>query len=692
MAVLHANVSLDMVLAATPRPVEQGGAAAGDFALSLAQATDLHNQGPVMAATQAHGMPQWAAAPQSHAVTPLVTATKTDAATAPEQARYSSVPWPAEMAAAAAVGLAVPQGLGRVAGLAMRPARPDPAAEQETDRGPATMPDAALWAAAVPVPGVLVPVLEPADGCVPALQGAAGHMGRAVAAPASMAVPVGEAVPATHDPARFVPTQPPLPAACRVVPVQAGPHADADQASTVQAVPGGRPGIAGPADALPGTVPAVPGLGAVASDRTDAAPSQVVAVPPPMWAPLDRASLDRGPLDRAPMNRASGPLILPDMPHPVPISASLVVSGPVDPLPARRPVLSPASPALVPMRAGSPPMRTMDGGADIAVPSRVMGGTRDDPALSGPGTMPVRPQAGATGALHHASRSVLPQMGTGQDKPSMAVLPATPPAPPALERPLLDAAITTGARLPAVPPSPVDGARDEATPGSEPVNTPPAAPPPAPVENALAVLTNPWSSAWSSPWASHGVAPVSAARGADSTATAADIPAPVVAQVARTIMRLGGTAEHGPRHMALDLHPESLGAVQVRITPSDQAGARIEITVGRAETLALLQADTRALHHALDAAGFAVAGRELTLQLTPPDGASTAQAVAPFTPPSAGDDAGQRFTPRGDHPARQGEDRANEGRANGGADPGMSDVAPLALPRRRHGPGLDITA
>ena len=88
-------------------------------------------------------------------------------------------------------------------------------------------------------------------------------------------------------------------------------------------------------------------------------------------------------------------------------------------------------------------------------------------------------------------------------------------------------------------------------------------------------------------------------------------------QIASALMEIG-TGVGGSHLLTLRLHPEALGEVQVRIEHGADAPAQVEITVTRAETLALLRADSTALGHALDQAGIPSQDRSVTFFLAPP--------------------------------------------------------------------------
>jgi len=144
------------------------------------------------------------------------------------------------------------------------------------------------------------------------------------------------------------------------------------------------------------------------------------------------------------------------------------------------------------------------------------------------------------------------------------------------------------------------------------------------------------------------------------------------------------TGPDGSHVLTLRLRPESLGEVQVRIEQGGNGPAQVEITVARAETLALLRADSAVLGHALDHAGIPSQDRGVTLLLAPPpthDGFPHAGLGQHMSEQQM---AGQGFS-------------AGSGRQQGAAGDGprlgdgaLPDGAPMPLGWTRV--GLDITA
>jgi flagellar hook-length control protein FliK len=98
------------------------------------------------------------------------------------------------------------------------------------------------------------------------------------------------------------------------------------------------------------------------------------------------------------------------------------------------------------------------------------------------------------------------------------------------------------------------------------------------------------------------------------------VPAPAVldrsagGQVA-TAVRFMVRNREGPQALTLRLDPEELGRVEITIFTVRTGGAAIAMTAERPETLLLLMRDQVQLHRALDGAGIAVEGRQVSFQL-----------------------------------------------------------------------------
>ena len=103
---------------------------------------------------------------------------------------------------------------------------------------------------------------------------------------------------------------------------------------------------------------------------------------------------------------------------------------------------------------------------------------------------------------------------------------------------------------------------------------------------------------------------VGSARGADAPAVQL---APALVQVAHAA---------GGHQITLQLAPDELGKVSIRIDRAPDGTASVQVVVERPETLKLLQADQPQLHRALDQAGLPQEGRSLTLSLAANDAAA----------------------------------------------------------------------
>jgi len=109
------------------------------------------------------------------------------------------------------------------------------------------------------------------------------------------------------------------------------------------------------------------------------------------------------------------------------------------------------------------------------------------------------------------------------------------------------------------------------------------------------------------------------------------------AQIAPAVVSLVQRND-GTHQLVLHLQPAELGQVQVRIDRADGAPAKVEITVQRPETAALLLHDQPQLQHALDQAGIPQDGRSLTIQVATP----APPAAAPAPVPAASGDMSSR--------------------------------------------------
>jgi len=91
---------------------------------------------------------------------------------------------------------------------------------------------------------------------------------------------------------------------------------------------------------------------------------------------------------------------------------------------------------------------------------------------------------------------------------------------------------------------------------------------------------------------------------------------PVAAQLAPVLVQVVHVA--GLQHVTVQLNPEELGHVQVRIDRAPDGSAAVQVVVERPETLKLLIQDQAQLHRALDQAGLSQDGRSLNLSLGSP--------------------------------------------------------------------------
>ncbi len=184
--------------------------------------------------------------------------------------------------------------------------------------------------------------------------------------------------------------------------------------------------------------------------------------------------------------------------------------------------------------------------------------------------------------------------------------------------------------------------------------------------------------------------------------TAPHAPPPVAEQLTPAIARME-TGPDGVRRLTIRLEPVELGQLEIRIERTGDQAARVHLMVERPETLALLRRDQPALERALDQAGLAAEGREIILQLAPPE-VRPVNAAATADPRTAnGDPNGNptgTFTTgespgdtRGD--TRGGDADRQAGQRRRGRDPlpsgGIAEPTdPRQPPWRRV--GLDITA
>ncbi len=179
-------------------------------------------------------------------------------------------------------------------------------------------------------------------------------------------------------------------------------------------------------------------------------------------------------------------------------------------------------------------------------------------------------------------------------------------------------------------------------------------------------------------------------------APAASPPTPVpAAQLAPALVSLVHAA-HGTQHLTVRLEPAELGHVEVRVNRSAHAPVRVDVTVQRPETLALLVRDQAHLQHALDKAGLPSDGRNLVFHIAPPP--PPPPSPAPVTAPHAattanpgGDGSGGPGGGGASHPDFNGQHTAPPGwmPLSDEDSTGMLATSPAARWLRA---GLDITA
>ena len=139
-------------------------------------------------------------------------------------------------------------------------------------------------------------------------------------------------------------------------------------------------------------------------------------------------------------------------------------------------------------------------------------------------------------------------------------------------------------------------------------------------------------------------------------------------------MSLGHTPD-GATQLTVRLDPPELGHVEVRIDRLSDAGARVEITVEKAETLTLLLRDQQQLQHALDQAGVPADGRSVTFHIASPEPTSRNEWASPSAPGAA---AGGLSGDSSHGASRQG---GQPGRQHAGMNAGdETEVTPIATP------------
>lgn len=181
------------------------------------------------------------------------------------------------------------------------------------------------------------------------------------------------------------------------------------------------------------------------------------------------------------------------------------------------------------------------------------------------------------------------------------------------------------------------------------------------------------------------------------------------AQAAGAI-RFLARGKDGAETLILRLDPEELGRVQISITQSPKGPASIAIRVEQPETLLLLMRDQGQLHRALDSAGIAPEGRQLSFQLAQVPAVSVLRDAAAAVPTDAARSMQQDAFNAGSGQLGSGQPGQNHdgwqsggrrdpgGTAASGRDPSpewnFAVIAGSAPGQRGGGPrgGIDITA
>ncbi len=277
--------------------------------------------------------------------------------------------------------------------------------------------------------------------------------------------------------------------------------------------------------------------------------------------------------------------------------------------------------------------------------------------------------------------------------PLPVVIPATepPPPPPAALAPTDAAAQQTSpagalpvSNAPEKPPAlPTDAPQPTALIDAETMHQQPAADSdvkPAPV-TAPAASIAPVPSLPATPSVQTPTSP--------TATTGTPHPSPV-AQITPALVSMSHTPD-GAQRLTMKLEPPELGQVHIQIDrPTDDAPARVAITVERPETLQLLLHDQPQLQRALDQAGVPAEGRSVTFHVvTPEPAARTETAMAP-TPTGSSAAMGGDFS----HSAsRQGGRPMQPETGTSGATDDNEDLGAITVtPTRWLRAGLDITA
>ena len=159
-----------------------------------------------------------------------------------------------------------------------------------------------------------------------------------------------------------------------------------------------------------------------------------------------------------------------------------------------------------------------------------------------------------------------------------------------------------------------------------------------------------------------------------------------------------------PRVLSVQLDPEELGRVRIRIEQGGDGPARVDLTAERPETLQLLLRDQTALHHALDQAGVTPDARVIRFHLAD-QGAIAPTPTAPPAPlpqPSAsfgggfsggfggGFGTGEQASGQADGQHRG--QAASQATTDRGFGPGWTPPNPTSTRHTGNRPRVDITA
>jgi flagellar hook-length control protein FliK len=186
-------------------------------------------------------------------------------------------------------------------------------------------------------------------------------------------------------------------------------------------------------------------------------------------------------------------------------------------------------------------------------------------------------------------------------------------------------------------------------------------------------------------------APAPTGQGSESGSAAS-----VAAQI-NTALVAASQAPDGTRTLQLQLHPATLGRVQISVVQDGGNAPQVTIAVEKAQTLALLTKDDGALQRALDQAGIASAGRVVTLHTGLTDGlhapAPTVQAaVAPLRQPDSAADAGGLGAGAGSAGGGGFAQQSGRGNAIEAVGAAAAPSAAVAYAAAAAGSGIDITA